>query len=140
MKNNPASQSPRGFTKWRRETLGSVARFSYTHYRPVFLLIFLSFVLSLLIASRLAIKTDILELLPHRNEKVNIFREVLRDYGSMDYLLVAIESENGGPADEFEDYADAFAKGLRSSLLVEYVEYKIWEEAEDMRPLLDNGL
>ncbi|MDH7501049.1 MAG: MMPL family transporter, partial [candidate division NC10 bacterium] len=109
-------------------------------HRLVLLLVFLSVVLSLLISSRLTIKTDILELLPQDNEKVRNFREVLQDYGSMDYLLIAIESEKGGPADEFEDFVDCFARELRSSSLIDYVEYRIWEEAEDMRPLLDNGL
>jgi len=117
-----------------------LAQFSYRHHRLVLLFILLSFVASLLLASRLQIKTDIFELLPQDNEKVNTFREVLRDYGSMDYLLIAIESGGGGPADEFEDFADLFAKELRSSALIDYVEYKIWEESENMRPLLDNGL
>jgi predicted RND superfamily exporter protein len=139
MKSNPISQGPKNSGR-RREVLGFLAQFSYTRYRLVLLLIFLSFGASLLIASRLQIKTDIFELLPQDNEKVNTFREVLRDYGSMDYLLIALESRKGGPADEFEDFADFFAKELRSSPLIDYVEYKIWEESENMRPLLDNGL
>ena len=139
MKSNPISQGPKNSGR-RREVLGSLAQFSYTRYRLVLLLVFLSFVASLLIASRLQIKTDIFELLPQDNEKVNTFREVLRDYGSMDYLLIALESRKGGPADEFEDFADLFAKELRSSPLIDYVEYRIWEESENMRPLLDNGL
>jgi uncharacterized protein len=123
-----------------KRVLGSLARFSYRHYRLIFLLVFLSLIASLLIASRLQIKTDIFGLLPQDNEKVNTFRQVLRDYGSMDYLLVAVESEEGSPADRFEGFADLFAQELRSSPLIEYVEYRIWEEAEDMRPLLGNGL
>jgi predicted RND superfamily exporter protein len=139
MISNPISQGPKNAGR-RREVLGSLAQFSYTRYRLILLLIFLSFVASLLLASRLQIKTDIFELLPQDNEKVKAFQEVLRDYGSMDYLLIALESQKGGPADEFEDFADLFAKELRSSPLIDYVEYKIWEEAENLRPLLDNGL
>ncbi len=139
MKINPITQGPKNSGR-RREVLGSWAQFSYRHYRLVLLLIFLSFVASLLIASRLQIKTDIFDLLPQDNEKVKTFRQVLGDYGSMDYLMIAIESRNGGPADEFEDFADLFAKELRSSPLIDYVEYKIWEETENTRPLVDNGL
>ena len=139
MESNQLSRGPKNSGR-RREVLGSLAQFSYTRYRLVLLLVFLSFVASLLIASRLQIKTDIFDLLPQDNEKVNTFREVLRDYGSMDYLLIALESRKGGPADEFEDFADLFAKELRSSPLIDYVEYKIWEESENLRPLLDNGL
>jgi len=139
VKSEQKTRSPENLAK-RREILGSLAQFAYRRHRLVLFLVFLSFIAVLLLASRLQIKTDILELLPQDNEKVNTFREVLRDYGSMDYLLVAIESKKGGPADEFEDFADSFAKELRSSPLIDYVEYKIWEEAEDMRPLLDNGL
>lgn len=126
MKSTQESQGPKGLGR-RRVALGSLAQFSYTHYRLILFLIFLSFIAALLVASQLQIKTDIFELLPQDNEKVNTFRQVLRDYGSMDYLLVAIESKKGGPADEFEDFADSFAKELRSSPLIDYVEYKIWE-------------
>ncbi len=143
MKNSPQSQD-QGPAAMRlskaRRVLGSWAHFSYRHHRLVFLLVFLSLIVSLLIASRLQIKTDIFGLLPQDNEKVNTFRQVLRDYGSMDYLLVAIESEEGSPADRFEGFSDLFAQELRSSPLIEYVEYRIWEESEDMRPLLGNGL
>ena len=139
MKSDPKNNGPKDLGK-RRATLRSLAHFSYSHYRLVLVLILLSFLLSLLISSRLQIKTDIFELLPQDNEKVNTFREVLRDYGSMDYLLVAIESKKGGPADEFEDFADVFARELRCSPLIDYVEYKIWEETENIRPLVESGL
>jgi uncharacterized protein len=137
MKRDQESRSPHF---GRREVLGSLARFSYSHHRLVLLLVLLSLVASLLVASRLQIKSDIFELLPQDNEKVNTFREVLRDYGSMDYLLIAIESRREGPADEFEDFADVFARELRTSPLIDYVEYKIWEEADNLRPLVENGL
>ena len=137
MKRDQESRSPHF---GRREVLGSLARFSYSHHRLVLFLVFLSLVASLLVASRLQIKSDIFELLPQDNEKVNTFREVLRDYGSMDYLLIAIESRREGPADEFEDFADVFARELRTSPLIDYVEYKIWEEADNLRPLVENGL
>ena len=73
-------------------------------------------------------KADIFELLPQDNEKVKIFRQVLRDYGSMVYLTVAIESRKRGPADEFEDFADEYAKEIRVSPLIDHLEYQSRDE------------
>jgi len=126
--------------EFRKELLAKIARFSYTRHRFVLVAVLLSFLLSLALASRLTIKSDILDLLPAENQEVRTFRQALQDFGSMDYLLVAIESSNGGSADEFEDFADSFAQHLRSSPMIEYVEYRIWEEGEALGPLLESGL
>lgn len=46
----------------------------------------------------------------------------------MVYLTVAIESRKRGPADEFEDFADEYAKEIRVSPLIDHLEYQSRDE------------
>ena len=81
--------------------------------------------LAILLGSRLRLDTDILEMVPRGNVKVDAFKSSLRDFGGIDYLLVLIEAPSGGSAEDYEEFADLFAARLRGVPEVQSVEYRI---------------
>jgi predicted RND superfamily exporter protein len=123
---------------------------SRRHYRAVFLVTLLLVVVSGIVAKRLRLDGDVLNLVPKNNRKVNTFKEALQDFGSLDYLLVMVDAppphgatgpapaggESAAPADEEGDeeaqaveevqaFADILAARLQKLPSVRYVEYKL---------------
>src|SRR5262245_36335595 len=78
-----------------------------------------------LLGSKLKLETDVLDLIPEGNRKVDAFRRCLTDFGSIDYLLVLMEAGDGGSTSDLEDFADVFAEKLQvREDLVESIEYR----------------
>ena len=101
-----------------------IERFSRERYRLVFLVAVVVLVGASFLGSRLKLQSDVLELIPLGNPKVDTFREAVRDFGTIDYLMILLEAgENEGP-DELEDYADVLAEKLIADDKVEVVEYR----------------
>jgi uncharacterized protein len=84
------------------------------------------------------IDSDILDLLPQNNPVVHNFRSITRDFKSLDYLFVLIQTKNPAkhPIQGYEDYADIFAEQLKTTGMVEGVEYRL----QDYMPLVDRLL
>jgi predicted RND superfamily exporter protein len=119
-----------------------IESFARRRYGVVFAATAVLVVLSSLVGQRLRLDGDILNLVPKHNRAVNTFKEALEDFGSLDYLLLLVETpkpaavpgvETGaaGEADEghgiedLQSYAEILAARLRKLPSIRYVEYKI---------------
>ena len=108
----------------KQRLLLRIERFSRERHRLVFLIAGLVLVGASFLGSRLKLQSDVLELIPLGNPKVDTFRDAVRDFGTIDYLMILLEAgENEGP-DELEDYADVLAEKLIADDKVEVVEYR----------------
>ncbi|MDX1387682.1 MAG: MMPL family transporter [Acidobacteriota bacterium] len=121
--------SPRSGKKLggKQRVLLRIERFSRERYRLVFLVTALAVAASIWLGARLQLESDVLELIPKGNPKVDVFRDAIRDFGSIDYLLVLVEEggEDVG-VDDLEYFADLFAEKLRDrEKLIEAVEYRV---------------
>ena len=93
----------------RRRLLLRFERFSRRHYTTVFLAALLCALAGGWLGSRLSLESDILSLIPAGNPQVDGFKRATSDFGSVSYLLLLLEAEDGAGADELEDFADKFA-------------------------------
>jgi predicted RND superfamily exporter protein len=91
----------------------------------VFAVTALLVLLSSLLAARLRLDTDILELVPRGNAKVDAFKTSLKDFGGIDYLLVLLEAPEGRSAEDFQEFADLLAERLSGVEGVQSVEHRV---------------
>ena len=92
-------------------------------------------VVATLFVVKLELKTDLMDVLPADDPKITPFKEFLADFGSMDNLVVVVESsgvessskETGEVGDILVtlDAVEALADALAASELVEYVDYRV---------------
>ncbi|MGA9750493.1 MAG: MMPL family transporter [Acidobacteriota bacterium] len=113
-----------------RETLlRKLASVCAVHYRWVFsiALLLVASVVVFFIVKPPRIDSDILDLLPRHNPTVENFREATHDFKSLDYLFILVQTKDskGHPIDNYEEFADDMAAGLRKSGMVEGVEYRL---------------
>lgn len=99
--------------------------FASRHYRGVFIAFTLLVVLSALAASRIRFDTDMLNLLPGDDPKVQLFRQTLNRFGTFDNLLVGIRIPEGAVLEPYQDFADQLAEELRSVPDVRAVDHRI---------------
>jgi predicted RND superfamily exporter protein len=115
----------------KQRLLLEIERFSRRRYGLVFLVSFLSLVAASWLGSRLKLESDFLQLIPHGNRQVDTFRDALRDFGSIDYLMVLLKTEEADRIDDLEDFADLYVEKLQAMPdLVESVEYRFQPEKE----------
>ncbi len=135
----PPNQAPDLGKKHR--ILLALERFSRRHYGLIFLLAALALVVGVWSGKNLEIETKFLDLIPDGNRQVDTFKEALEDYGSIDFLMVLLEAEEGQGPDELEDFADEFAKRMRElDELVEFVEYRFDPDADFLELFYENAL
>ncbi len=80
---------------------------------------------ALALGSSLRLETDILDLVPRGNAKVDAFRTSLQDFGGIDYLMILVEAPPGRTADDYQEFADVFAERLGALPAVQTVEYRL---------------
>ena len=102
-----------------------IEAFARTHYRVVFTVTVLLVAVSIWIGSHLTLDGDILALLPKNNSPINTFRDALKDFGGLDYLLVVLEAKKGQTADDLQEFADLLAARLQKISEVRYVEHRL---------------
>ncbi len=135
------SSPPRAPLRPKQRLLLRVERFSRYRYRWVFAFALLAVVAAAWLGTRLQLESDVLELIPKGNPRVDVFREALRDFGSVDYLIVLFESEGEGRAEDLEDFADRMAERLRASPgFVENVEYRFQPDERFLELFYENAL
>ena len=138
MTNPPPGEPPVGR---KQRALLRIERFSRERFRLVLWGSVILFALSIWIGSRIKIESDVLNLIPRGNRQVDTFRDALREFGSIDYLIVLFEAGKDEGADEIEDFADLFAERLRAREdLVLSVEYRFQPDARFMRLFSENAL
>ncbi len=91
----------------------------------VFAVTALLVILAAALGSRLHLDTDILEMVPRGDPKVDAFKSSLRDFGGIDYLIILLEASPGHSVEEYLGFADAFAAGLSALPEVQAVEYRL---------------
>jgi predicted RND superfamily exporter protein len=125
----------------KQRLLLRIERISRTHWRAVFLVTVAVVAVSLWFGSGIELESDVLNLIPEGNPRVDAFRDALADFGSIDLLIVLLEAgEHEGP-DELEDFADLFAERLEErEELIEFVEYRIDLEEGFMELFYENAL
>jgi len=126
-----------------------IEEFARRRYRLVFLVTLLLVLGSIALGRRLRLDGDVLNLVPENNRVVNTFKEALVDFGSLDYLLLLIETpkaaDDGGAAagsdaaatgditeeddgqalEDLQGYADLLAARLQALPSIRYVEHRL---------------
>ncbi len=102
-----------------------IEEFARRRYRLVFLVTLLLVLASILLGRRITLDGDVLNLVPQNNRVINTFRQALKGFGSLDYLLLLVTAREGQSLEDLQDFADLLAEHLKRSRLVEYVEHKI---------------
>ncbi len=103
-------------------------------------LILVSLVLAALSLGRgiLHIDTDYLALLPDKMTEARVLRETVKDFGSLDYLVVLVESEDS--IENHLETLDRLADSLRESPLLNTVEYKVDTSSPLVRFMAERSL
>ena len=102
-----------------------IEEFARVHYWRVFLGTLLLVFGSIYLGSKLSLDGDVLSLLPRENRRINTFRQALRDFGGMDYLLVVAEAREGQGAEDLQEFADLLAARLQKIPSIGHVEHRI---------------
>jgi uncharacterized protein len=102
-----------------------IENYARIHYRRVFLVTLLLVAISVFLGSKLTLDGDVLALLPKDNRPINTFRNALKDFGGLDYLLVVVEAQQGQTAEDLQEYADLIAARLQKIRDIRYVEHRL---------------
>ncbi len=102
-----------------------IEEFSRRRYKVVFLLTTLVVLLSIYLGSQLTLDGDILNLVPKNDRVVNTFKDAIKDFGGLDYLLVLAEAREGQSTEDLGEYADLVAAHLQVVPTIRYVEHKV---------------
>ena len=93
----------------------------YRHHRVVLVGAAAVLVLGVVFGTRLKVETDVMSLLPRHDPAVQMFRQVLEEFGTLDTLVVAIPVGGEEHLDLALGVADAAAAAIAASPLVERV-------------------
>jgi uncharacterized protein len=120
--------------------LARLALFARRRYGLVFLLAGLVALLAAGLTARLRFDTDVLALLPQDEPVVDDFRLALEEFGSIDYLLVAVRVPEGAVLDPYEQFVDRVGERLGGLEEFEEVEYRLGDLEALMRQFLPTSL
>ncbi len=135
------SESAEPATGRKQRWLLKAESFSRRRWGLVFLLTALAVAASSWLGSHLALESDVLQLVPRGNRKIDTFKAALRDFGSIDYLMILLEAGEGEGPDELEDFADGLADRLQKRHdLVQFVEYRFQPDAGFLKLFSENAL
>jgi predicted RND superfamily exporter protein len=101
-----------------RKTAGII----FSYHRLIAIAFTIITAISILVVSKMEIKTDIIDVLPSGSEEVVRFKDFLENYGALDRVTVVIEAEKGMIAEHL-DLIESLAEMLKKSPMVEYVDY-----------------
>lgn len=107
---------------WLEFLLKKIAYFIFSHHKRIVIVFSLLTVLSLIATFYMEINSDIIDVLPANNKNIAQFKDFIETYGTMDNIVVVIESENN-TIDEQIELIENLAKKLTESPLIAYVDY-----------------
>jgi predicted RND superfamily exporter protein len=96
----------------KHRVLLALERFSREHYRIVFAVALIAAAAGGWLGSRLEIESDILDLVPRGNPRIDDFKRAAAEFGSIAHLVILLEAGPEEGPDELEDFADLFAARL----------------------------
>ncbi|HUF77493.1 MAG TPA: MMPL family transporter, partial [Thermoanaerobaculia bacterium] len=108
-----------------RSILQSLALTSARRYRRVFLATAIVVAVAGALTTRIELETDILELLPKHDPKIQDFLEAMERFGGVDYLLVVVRVPEGLAAEPYELLVDRLGERLEELPELERVDYRI---------------
>lgn len=123
-----------------RPLLERLALYSGRHYRAVFLIVGLLVAAGVAMATRLEFDTDVLNLLPHDEPAVETYRKTLEEFGSLDFLVVAVRIPEGVVLEPYEEFVEFLGAELDEVDLLSEVEYSIGELEELIATFYPNAL
>jgi hypothetical protein len=108
-----------------RSLLQRIALASARRYRLVFLVSLLVVATAAGLITRLHFDTDILNLLPKHDPKIQHFLEAMERFGGVDYLLVVVRVPEDEPPEPYELLVDRLGKRLEAVPEIGGVDYVI---------------
>ncbi|MEO8382155.1 MAG: MMPL family transporter, partial [Acidobacteriota bacterium] len=93
--------------------------------RTILAVTFAVVVASGLIATRLRLDPDLLNLIPHNNREVNEFRSLLTETGTLDFHVVVLEFPKGSDPATYGPILDRIGEQLRGSKNIENATWRI---------------
>ncbi|MCM2315059.1 MAG: hypothetical protein NDJ92_07910, partial [Thermoanaerobaculia bacterium] len=90
------------------------------------LLVTLAVVLaSAVVASRMKLDPDVLNMMPEGNREVDEFRSIIRETGTLDFHVIVVKFPEGSRPDTYAPILDSIGGSLEKSPMVESVTWKI---------------
>jgi predicted exporter len=120
--------------------LRRLAAFAHRRHRLVLLLAGLLVAAAIALGSRLRFDTDVLHLLPQDDPQVRVFMETLEQFGSVDYLLVAVGIPQGAVLDPYQSFTDRLGKSLETLPELESVSYRLGDPEELLQKFLPKAV
>ncbi|MFN7970803.1 MAG: MMPL family transporter [Acidobacteriota bacterium] len=108
-----------------RGILVRIEDFARRHHLAVFVATALAVAGALLLGRGLTLETDILAFLPEEDPEIGRFVSSLRDFGSLDHLLVLLEAPPGASMEDHLALGDDLAARLAKLPEVEYVDHRL---------------
>jgi predicted RND superfamily exporter protein len=105
--------------------LDSLARLILRRSKAIIVISIIVAIAAVAGATRLSFDPDVLNLIPQKNRQVNEFRRVLRDVGTLDYHIIAMQMPAGRDVHDYDTLIDGIAVGYKASDKIEDVSYKI---------------
>ena len=97
----------------------------FLFHKGILLFSLLVTILATLLIFRITIKTDIFEILPANNPFIKKYVDFLNDFGSIDNLVIAIESDESS-ADTNIEFAELLVEKLQTAPFVKEIDYNIF--------------
>lgn len=110
--------------------LKKIAYFIFLHHKRIVIVFSLLTVFSLIATFYIEINSDIIDVLPANNKNVAQFKDFIEKYGTMDNIVMIIESEDNA-IDEQVLLIENLAKRLTASPLFSYVDYSPLKSKSD---------
>lgn len=101
--------------------LKKIAYGIFVYHKWIVIIFALITVISLITIFHMEIRSDIIDVLPAKNKTVAQFKDFMEKYGTMDNVIVVIESDSNRIEEQI-DLIDDLAKRLTASPLIEYVD------------------
>ncbi|MFN7973714.1 MAG: MMPL family transporter [Acidobacteriota bacterium] len=108
-----------------RGILVAIEDFARRRFRLVFAVTALLVGCSLMLGRWLKLDSDILGFLPASDPEIGRFVRSVRDFGSLDYLLVMLEVPEEESIEDHRAFGDELARRISALPEVDYVEYKL---------------
>lgn len=105
--------------------LQRLARYCQKHYGQVFAITAVVVAISAWSASRLRFDADISNLMPRKDPTINAYLSTLADFGTFQYLLLAVPIPEGATTDPYEAFTAALGARLESVPELASVEYRL---------------
>jgi predicted RND superfamily exporter protein len=92
------------------------------------------------VATRLRLDPDVLNLIPRNNREVNEFRELLTETGTLDFHVVVLEFPKGADPATYGPLIDDIGEHLRASKLIESATWSIPDPLTVIHQVLPHAL